>query len=508
MNKDSDNKLSKPELQEALACAENIISTLREPLLVLDDKLRVISANRSFYRVFSITQEETQDKLIYEMADGQWNIPKLRGLLEAILNTNAAFDDFEFDHEFPGLGKRFLLLNARRVNNGGANTKKILLAIEDISERKRIEHDMVASELRYRRLFETAQDGILILNAKSGKITDINPFLLKMLGYSKADLFGKKLWELGFFIDADASRQAFDVLQKKGYVRYEDLPLKTKSGKPMQVEFVSNVYQIDGEKVIQCNIRDITERKLNEAKISRLNEKIKQRAAELEVANKELEAFSYTVSHDLQTPLRSMNGFSQALFEDYPDRLDDQGKDYLKFIQESSKRMSQMIGDILRLSQITRSEIKKIKVNLSGLAQSVVEELEKAEPDRRVKFLISPGIKVKGDRRLLQIVLENLLGNAWKFTQKVKNPVIEFGTLTNGKGQSATTYFVRDNGVGFNEAYTEKLFLPFQRLHSKQEYAGTGIGLASVQRVIKRHGGRIWATSKEGEGAAFFFTLE
>jgi light-regulated signal transduction histidine kinase (bacteriophytochrome) len=276
----------------------------------------------------------------------------------------------------------------------------------------------------------------------------------------------------------------------------------------MQVEFVSNVYQIDGEKVIQCNIRDITERKLNEAKISRLNEKIKQRAAELEVANKELEAFSYTVSHDLQTPLRSMNGFSQALFEDYPDRLDDQGKDYLKFIQESSKRMSQMIGDILRLSQITRSEIKKIKVNLSGLAQSVVEELEKAEPDRRVKFLISPGIKVKGDRRLLQIVLENLLGNAWKFTQKVKNPVIEFGTLTNGKGQSATTYFVRDNGVGFNEAYTEKLFLPFQRLHSKQEYAGTGIGLASVQRVIKRHGGRIWATSKEGEGAAFFFTLE
>ena len=325
-----------------------------------------------------------------------------------------------------------------------------------------------------------------------------------MLGYSKQDLVGKTLWEIGFFKDSAASHQAFQILQEKGYVRYEDLPLKTKDGQPMEVEFVSNVYSIDGEKVIQCNIRDITERKISEERISRLNESIKQHAAELELANSELETFSYTVSHDLQAPLRSMNGFSQALFEDYPDRLDDQGKEYLKFIQESSKRMTQMIEDILRLSRITRSELKKIKVNLSDLAESVAAELKMTDPERSVRFAITPGIHVKGDQRLLQIVLENLLGNAWKFTSKTKDPVIEFGASKNDDAK--TIYFVRDNGVGFNETYADKLFLPFQRLHSP-EYAGTGIGLASVQRVIKKHGGQVWAESKKGEGATFYFTL-
>jgi PAS domain S-box-containing protein len=497
-------KRSTQQLREALDYAENIISTLREPLLVLDANLRVISANQSFYRLFSVAPEAIEGKLIYEMNNGQWNIPTLRELLAKILPENTSFDDFEVDIVFSGVGRRFLLLNARRIHDGEPAAEQVLLVIDDITERKRIEHDMASSELRYRRLFETAQDGILILNFKTSAITDVNPFLLKMLGYSKQDLVGKTLWEIGFFKDSAASHQAFQILQEKGYVRYEDLPLKTKDGQPMEVEFVSNVYSIDGEKVIQCNIRDITERKISEERISRLNESIKQHAAELELANSELETFSYTVSHDLQAPLRSMNGFSQALFEDYPDRLDDQGKEYLKFIQESSKRMTQMIEDILRLSRITRSELKKIKVNLSDLAESVAAELKMTDPERSVRFAITPGIHVKGDQRLLQIVLENLLGNAWKFTSKTKDPVIEFGASKNDDAK--TIYFVRDNGVGFNETYADKLFLPFQRLPSP-EYAGTGIGLASVQRVIKKHGGQVWAESKKGEGATFYFTL-
>jgi signal transduction histidine kinase len=166
--------------------------------------------------------------------------------------------------------------------------------------------------------------------------------------------------------------------------------------------------------------------------------------------------------------------------------------------------MTQMIEDILRLSRITRSELKKIKVNLSDLAESVAAELKMTDPERSVRFAITPGIHVKGDQRLLQIVLENLLGNAWKFTSKTKDPVIEFGASKNDDAK--TIYFVRDNGVGFNETYADKLFLPFQRLPSP-EYAGTGIGLASVQRVIKKHGGQVWAESKKGEGATFYFTL-
>jgi len=499
------NKLSKGQLQEALEYAENILATIRESLLILDAGLRIISASRSFYRTFAVTPQETERALIYEVGNGQWNIPGLRELLEDILPRNTSFEDYEVDHEFVNLGRRVMLLNARRIHNGGSQTKSILLAIEDITERKRMEHDITASEVRYRRLFETARDGILILNAGSGEITDVNPFLTDMLGYSRQELLGKKLWEIGFFKDVTASHQAFRTLQDEGYVRYEDLPLETKDGRPMEVEFVSNVYAIDGEQVIQCNIRDITERKHTQDEVNKLNESINQRAAELEIANSELETFSYTVSHDLRAPLRSMNGFSKALFEDYPDKLDEQGRQYLKYIQESSNQMSQMIDDMLKLASITRGEIRKEPVNLSDVAASVAANLQITDPKRKVKFTIAPGIKAYGDAGLLRIILENLLGNAWKYTAHTAGPVIEFNTA---QIEGKTTYFVRDNGAGFNMAFSDKLFRPFQRLHSATEYAGTGVGLASVQRIIKRHGGRVRAEGKVEEGATFYFTLD
>jgi len=500
-----ENKRSIQQLQEALDYAENIISTLREPIVVMDAKLRIISASRSFYLTFSVTPEETEGKLIYEIGDGQWNIPKLRELLENILPKNTFFENYEVEHEFHNLGWRIMLLNARRIHDRGNKTQNILLAFEDVTDIRLMEHDLTSSELRYRRLFETAQDGILILNTERGEITDANPFLCKMLGFTKSELSGKKLWEIGFFKDAEANFQAFQLLKDKGYARYENLPLETKDGRPMQVEFVSNVYSIDGESVIQCNIRDITERKIAEEKIRKLNESLSQRAVELELANKELDAFSYTVSHDLKAPLRGMSSFSQALFEDYPDKLDDKGKDYLRYIQESSLRMSRMIDDLLKLSRIARGEVERDEVNLSNLAESVIFGLQQTDSKRLVKFIIAPGMQAMGDLKLLRIALENLLGNAWKFTANTQQPVIEFG-LAEDKGKK--TYFVRDNGAGFNMEYASKLFHPFQRLHSASEFAGTGIGLASVQRIITRHGGRVWAEGVVGKGATFYFTLD
>lgn len=500
-----ENKRTTRQLQEALEYAEDIVATIREPLVVLDASLRIISANRSFYQAFSVTPPDIEGQLLYEVSNGQWNIPQLRELLENVLPKNTFFENYQVEHEFPNLGWRIMLLNARRIHNGGAKTQKILLAMEDVTDLRSMEHDVVSSELRYRRLFETAQDGILILNSQSGEITDANPFLSNMLGYSRQELMGKRLWELGFFKDSAASQQAFQTLQIKGYVRYEDLPLQNKDGRSMAVEFVSNVYAIDGEKVIQCNIRDITDRKMAEEKVRKLNESLSERATELEVANSELDSFSYTVSHDLQAPLRSMKGFSRALFEDYPDKLDDKGKEYLGYIRESSEQMSRMIDDILNLSRITRSEIQKDIVDLSDLAVLVAAGQQKTDSKRAVKFVIPPGIRVMGDCRLLRVALENLLGNAWKYTNKTAEPVIEFGVTESDNGK---TYFVRDNGTGFNMAYADKLFVPFQRLHSSAEYAGTGIGLASAQRIIKRHGGRIWAEGEVGKGATFYFTLD
>ena len=243
--------------------------------------------------------------------------------------------------------------------------------------------------------------------------------------------------------------------------------------------------------------RDITARKKAE------NE-LRQRTAELEASNKELEAFSYSVSHDLRAPLRSMAGFSTALLEDYSEKLDQDGKHYLERIRDSSVLMGQLMDDLLKLSRVTRSDLNREKIDMSDLAQKIIADLERDEPLRKVKITITPNIVAYGDKNLLGLVLENLLGNAWKYTSKTAEPRIEMGVIEHNGKQA---FFIRDNGVGFDMAYANKLFQPFQRLHKASEFAGTGIGLATVQRIISRHGGEVWAEAKVGEGASFYFTL-
>ncbi len=227
-------------------------------------------------------------------------------------------------------------------------------------------------------------------------------------------------------------------------------------------------------------------------------------AEELERKNKELETFSYSVSHDLRAPLRSIDGFSQALLEDCADKIDLKGQGHLHRIRAAAQRMGELIDDLLQLSKVGRADLQRSPVDLSALAHAVIAELQRANPDKHVQVLISEGLLADADRRLLQVVLENLLGNAWKFTQGVAEPIIEFGVRQNDRG---IAYFVRDNGAGFNMAYAQKLFAPFQRLHSDAEFPGTGIGRATVHRIVDRHGGRVWAEGKQREGATFFWTL-
>lgn len=225
---------------------------------------------------------------------------------------------------------------------------------------------------------------------------------------------------------------------------------------------------------------------------------------QLEAANKELEAFSYSVSHDLRAPLRRIDSFSQILIEDHAAQLNLQGQQYLSRMRENVRRMTELIDDLLSLSQVTRTQISRQNVDLSALAQTIATDLQQTQPDRQGEFIIAEGIIVNGDKRLLQIVLENLLANAWKFTGKLSQTRIEIG-ITQHEGQQV--YFVRDNGVGFDMTYAERLFGAFQRLHSNTEFPGTGIGLAIVQRIIHRHGGRVWAEGAVGQGATFCFTI-
>ncbi len=236
-----------------------------------------------------------------------------------------------------------------------------------------------------------------------------------------------------------------------------------------------------------------------------LEERVRTRTAELENANRELEAFCYSVSHDLRAPLRGIDGFSQALVEDLGDRLDSQSREHLERVRTAATRMGTLIDDLLNLSRITRGEMHKEPVDVSQLAQSVMTELQEAQPERRVDFTIAPGLRTEADSRLIRILLQNLLSNSWKFTSKRADPRIEIGK-TNSNG--ASSFFVADNGAGFDPAYSDRLFGAFQRLHGTAEFPGTGVGLATVQRIVHRHGGTIWAKGELDRGATFYFTLQ
>ena len=236
-----------------------------------------------------------------------------------------------------------------------------------------------------------------------------------------------------------------------------------------------------------------------------LERRVTERTRQLDAANKELEAFSYSVSHDLRAPLRSIDGFGQALLEDCADRLDDQGRQYLQRIRNATQRIGLLIDDLIMLSRVTRAEMRREPVDLAQLAQSVITGLEIAESGRQVECRVQDRIAANGDPRLMRIVLENLIGNAWKFTQHTNPARIEVGSRMDAAG--IPVYFVQDNGVGFDMAYVDKLFGAFQRLHAASDFPGTGIGLATVQRIIHRHGGRVWARGEAGKGASFYFTL-
>jgi light-regulated signal transduction histidine kinase (bacteriophytochrome) len=279
----------------------------------------------------------------------------------------------------------------------------------------------------------------------------------------------------------------------------------------LEIEFVSQIANHLGAALQHAELlaelrSEISERQQAEQREQALNQGLRQAILELKAVNKELEAFSYSVSHDLRAPLRSIDGFSQALLEDCDDQLDETGQDYLRRIRAATQRMGHLIDDLLTLARVTRSEMNLERIDLSRIAGRICNDLQQTQPERLVEFAIQPGLTAQGDSRLLQVLLTNLINNAWKFTSKHPQARIEFGAIAQSN-DLPTVYFVRDDGTGFDMAYAEKLFGPFQRLHGIHDFPGNGIGLATVQRIVHRHGGRVWAEGKMEQGATFYFTL-
>jgi PAS domain S-box-containing protein len=496
-------KLAEEDLRRSQQQLAGVIASAMDAIITVDEKQRIVLFNAAAEKMFLFPSEdaigERLDRFIPERfrdvhkehveGFGRTRVSKrTMGSFGAIYGLRADGEEFPVEASISQIKSD--------------NKKFYTVILRDITERKRTEEAM-------REQANILDLAPVLIRDLNGRIIFWNKGAEQMYGWTSEEAL-EKITHVLFKTEFPRPLEEIKArVLARGHWEGE-LTHTTRDGNRIVVASHWVLHKdADGKPkaILEVN-NDITDRRRAEKEVLRLNAELEQRVAErtaqLQAANKELEAFSYSVSHDLRAPLRHINGFSQALLEDYSDSLDESGKGYLREVRAASQEMAQLIDDVLQLARVTRTEMRREAVNLTRVAHEVVDTLKKIHPERNIEFQIEEGLRTHGDKRLLKIVLTNLIGNAWKFTARQPQPKIAFAREEkNGE----PVYVVRDNGAGFDMTYADKLFGAFQRLHTAGEFEGTGIGLATVQRIINRHGGKVWAAGSVNQGASFYFKL-
>lgn len=487
-----------------------IINSLPAHIALLDKDGVILSVNQAWGRFAGANALQNPNNgiganylEICELAQGTGtNEAQLAaaGIRSVLAGSDMSFS-FEYACHSPTQQRWFLMTVTPLSENilGGAVVMHL-----NISERKQAENEL----LRLAEAIDATVDAIYLVDRASMRFVHVNNAACRMLKQSREELLA--LGPAGVLsIPEDELARTYDSIIASGKPSMAVEMLRQRNdGSQVWIELRREAQRSWDGWLIVTMVRDITERKRAEDEVLRLNadleRRVIKRTAALEAANNELEAFDYSISHDLKAPIRHIDGFSTMLIEEYGDRLDERGRSCLQRIQGAAHRMEQLVDDLLSLSLVSRGEMNRKDVDLSALAQQVCAGLRQVEPGRDVDCVVASGLTAHADAGLMRIVLENLIGNAQKFSAGRSGAKIEFGSVT---AESGPVYFVRDNGVGFDAAYADKLFAPFQRLHAQNEFTGTGIGLATVRRIIARHGGKVWAEGVVNQGATIHFTL-
>lgn len=507
---DMDSELASGRIESSRNFLQAVLDQIQDGIIACDANGKLSFFNRATRELHGVERED----LPPEQWASRYNLYAADGTTPLQMKDVPLFR--AFSGEFvsnqdviiapEGGARRHVVASGNALYDKSGNKLGAVVSMHDVTKERTAQSAMQASEEQFRTAIESSPIGMAIV-APNGRWVKVNDALVNMLGYTTDELLKSDFQSITHPDDLEADLGLVNQMLNREIDHYDmEKRYFRKDGSVVWALLsVALVWNDDGTPMhFISQIQDITQRKEHDTQINNLNVTLEQRAAELEAVNNELTAFTYSVSHDLRAPLRSIAGFSQALAEDYGDQLDGEGLDYIRRVRAATGRMEQLIEDLLKLSRLSQNEPVRRNTDLSKIATDVVNEIRSEEPNRRVSIVIAPALFAFADKDQVRILLDNLLRNAWKYSGPTDQPRIEFGQC---ESHGEQVFFVRDNGVGFDMAYADKLFKPFQRLHSEGEFQGTGIGLATAARVVRHHSGRIWPEASLGEGATFFFTL-